>query len=81
MTTMTSPRTDNTRQTIPTQELTHDLQQFTELAAELQRRLDDYIREVNIPVTALANVINAERHAQKAVSHLRAAGLVVEAEV
>lgn len=78
---MNLKRNDSGREIIPAQIMEHDVRQFAELAAELHRRLDDYVLTKHIPALILNNMITAERHARKAVSHLRAATLIAEADI
>jgi hypothetical protein len=68
--TMSPRKTDNQgRELIADQQLIHELEQFTQLAAELNRRLHSFTEETST------------RNAKAAVNHLRAAAVLVQADI
>ena len=69
------------RELISDQQLIHDLEQFTQLAAELNRRLNSFTEETSIKPTVLSSITSAQRNAKAAVNHLRAAAVLVDADI
>lgn len=79
---MARTRKDNAgRLMISDQQLVHELDQFVQLAAELHRRLTAFCDETSIRPTALSSVVSGQRNAKAAVNHLRAAAVLVEADI
>jgi hypothetical protein len=80
--TMADKKTDNQgRELITDQRLIHELGQLTHLAAELNRRLHSFTEETSIRPTVLSSVTSATRNAKAAVNHLRAAAVLVQADI
>lgn len=69
------------RTVISDQELVHELDQLAQLAAELHRRLTAFCDETSIRPTVLSSVISSQRNAKAVVNHLRAAAVLVEADI
>jgi len=81
MATMTKKTDNHGRDVIPDQQLIHELEQFSQLAAELNRRLSTFTDGTSIRPTVLSNITSAQRNAKAAVNHLRAAVILVDADI
>lgn len=78
---MTRKKDGAGRELIPDQQLIHELEQFAQLAAELNRRLSNFMDETSIRPTVLSSVTSAQRNAKAAVNHLRAAAVLADTDI
>lgn len=69
------------RELISDQQLIHELEQFTQLAAELNRRLNSFTDQTSIRPTVLSSVVSAQRNCKAVVNHLRAAQVLADSDI